>query len=240
MRLIAACLLGLALFSVCSAQRVEILKEEGIVSDYADVIDNYSKERVKRLADELKRITSVQYRVVVLHSLEMMQVVDAQAYGQQLFDRWDIGQAKEGLEHGVLLLISIVDRQVKIILGRQVEKILPQEEKEKMEWAIMAELSRGNFSGGIEIGSGLIVQHILVHWPTMGPWRIGLNWEKASLPFFILTIVSIALTLVTGGNFIMGFSMLVGGVFGYIFMGVPGLMLVASLAFFINYGRSKS
>ncbi|MFA4844814.1 MAG: TPM domain-containing protein [Candidatus Margulisiibacteriota bacterium] len=237
MRLFLAGLTCLLLLSISSAQKVELIKEQGVVSDYAEVVDAYTRDKVEKLAGELKRITSVKYRVVVIRSVEMMEVIDAQAYGQQLYDRWDVGQAKDGLEHGVLLLVSIVDRQVKIILGRQVDKLFTQEEKEQMEWSVMAELAEGKFSQGVEVGSGLIIQQILAHWPTKGAWFGGLNWEKASFPLFLLVLVAIALTLVTGGGFLMGFSIAVGGLFGYMFLGVPGMALAAALGFFLNFSK---
>ena len=233
---------GLACLLLCSsvfAEKLELIKEQGVVSDYADAVDAYTKGKVEKLAAELHRITAVKYRVVLVQSLEKMEGFDARSYGQQLYDRWDVGQAKDGLEHGVLLMISIVDRQVKIIMGRQVDKLFTQEEKEQLEWSVMAELAQGRFSQGVEVGSGLIVQQILVHWPTQRG-MFNLNWEKASFPLFLLVLIAIALTLVTGSDFMMGFSIAVGGLFGYLFLGALGMSLAAALAFFLNYRKRTS
>ena len=218
------------------AQKVELVQPYDVVSDYTEEISTVTKEKVKRLAEELHFITSVNMKVVVIRQLQSM--VDAATYARQLYDRADIGQEKEGLAHGVLLLISLLDRQVKIVVGKEVEKVLPFEMRDKFEWNVIASLSKGQFSEAVEVGAGLISYQILRYWPREGP-GLQVDWQKASLPLFLLFIIAVALTLVVGGGFIMAFSILVGGLFGYIFLDTLGMVFGGALGFFINYGRNE-
>lgn len=237
MRSAAAAIILLSLFcGVLLAQNVELLEPQDTVSDYADIIDNKTEEKIKQTADELRRITSVNLKVLVLRTIEL---VDTETYAKQLYDRWDIGRAKEGLEHGVLLLVSILDSKVKIVVGREVEKVLPAETRDKIEWMVLASLSRGKFSEGVEIGAMAISQVIIATWPRTGPQGLKINWQEASLPLFFLFILAVAMTLVTGGGFLMAFSAIVGGLFGYAFLGNPGMVMGGALGFFLHYGRNE-
>jgi uncharacterized protein len=236
MRFAAAAILLLSLFcGVLLAQKVELFEPQDTISDYADIVDKSTEDKIKSTADELRRITSVNLKVLVLRTIEL---VDTETYAKQLYDRWDIGQAKEGLEHGVLLLVSILDRKVKIVVGREVEKVLPAETRDKIEWMVLASLSRGRFSEGVELGAMAISQVIIATWPKTGPPGLKINWQEASLPLFCLFILSVAMTLVTGGGFLMAFSAIVGGLFGYVFLGNLGMVMGGALGFFLHYGRS--
>lgn len=228
-------LLSLLICGTVLAQTGPLVEPQDTVSDYADVVEPAAKDRIKQLADEVRRTASVNLKVVVLRTIEL---VDSETYGRQLYDRWDIGQAKEGLERGVLLLVSILDRKVKIVVGGEVRKVIPPAAQEKIEWGVLASLSRGRFSEGVELGVTAISQLILAEWPREGPRGLKIDWQTASLPLFFLFVVTVGLTLIVGGGFIMAFSTVVGGLFGYIFLGNLGMVLGGALGFFLNYGRA--
>ncbi len=224
------------LCGIIPAQKVELLEPRDTVSDYADIIDEKTEDKIKQTADELRRITSVNLKVLVLRTIEM---VDTETYAAQLYERWDIGRAKEGLEHGVLLLVSILDRKVKIVVGRQVEKALPAETRDKIEWSVLASLSRGKFSDGVELGAMTISQVVIATWPKTGPPGLKIDWQAASLPLFLMFILAVAMTLITGGGFMMAFGAVVGGLFGYMFLGNLGMVLGGALGFSLFYGRNE-
>ncbi|MDD4179925.1 MAG: TPM domain-containing protein, partial [Candidatus Margulisbacteria bacterium] len=98
------------LFSFSAAvwgQKIELIEPQGVLTDYSGYISPSAREKINELAERLHSITSVNLRVVVVRQLDP---IDPETYGRQLYDRWDIGQTREHLDHGVLLLISIVDR----------------------------------------------------------------------------------------------------------------------------------
>jgi uncharacterized membrane protein YgcG len=211
------------------------------VADYANVVEPQAEESVKIMADELRRVTSVNYKVLVIRQLP--PGVKVEAYGRQVYQKWDVGRSSLGLEHGALLVISIIDRQVKLITGKEVDWVIPQKSREQTEWDVLAILSRGQFSQGIEIGTIEFTNKILAGWyASHKPARFAVDWQAASLVLFTLFAVSLVTTLATGSDFMMGFSIFVGGFYGFMFLNIVGMILFGLLGFLLTYkaGQGKN
>jgi uncharacterized membrane protein YgcG len=220
------------------AQKYELVEPKDTLTDYAEVVEPAAAEKVKTLSNDLRRSTSVNFKILVIRQLEAG--IDAATYAGQIYRLWDVGRSEGGLEHGVLLFVSILDRQVKIVVGRQVLYVLPAEAREQIEWNVLAELSRGKFSEGIEIGSRAIVNLVLAGWDAeRRPAGGQLDWATVSIPIFILFLISVILSVIFGGSFIMGFSIFVGGLFGLIFLDYIGMVLAAAFGFFLNWRQGK-
>ena len=219
------------------AQRLDDLAElKGTVTDQAEAIEPAIINKINLLAERLHKITAVNLRVLITRTLE---TPDINTYSQQLYDRWDIGEKAKGLDRGVLLLVSLLDRRVKIVAGKQVDQALTAKNREDIEWIIMVQLSKGMFTEGVEIGATAITQTVINNWPKEEPAGLRINWQKASLPLFLLFVFGVAITLVVGGGFLMAFGTIIGGLFGYIFLGIFGLIMGALLGFFLFYGRNE-
>jgi len=233
--LLVSLLVGL-LVGGAAAQKFELVEPKDALSDYANVVTPAAAEKVKTLSDDLRRITSVNFKVLVIRQLE--GGIEAKTYAEQIYKRWDVGRSEGGLEHGVLLFISVLDRRVKLVVGRQVLYVLPAKAQEEIEWSVLAELSRGRFSQGVEIGSAAVADTVLAGWETYRrPGRGRLDWQKISVPVFSLFLVSALLPIVFGGSFIMGFSIFIGGLFGLVLLDYIGMVLAAAFGFFLNWRR---
>lgn len=236
MRRLLALILLLGCACPLAAQKLEQLPEsQGVVSDYAEIIEPAASAKIVEIAGQLRKVTSVNLQVLVVRTLE---TPDIEGYSQQLYDRWDVGRRSAGLDHGVLLLVSLLDRRVKIVVGKEVGRVLTPKLREDIEWSVLAQLSRGMFSEGVDMGVIAISQTILTNWPKDEKPGLKVNWQKASMPLFLLLVVAAALTLVVGGGFLMAFGTTVGGLFGYIFLGMFGLIMGGMLGFFLFYGRN--
>jgi uncharacterized membrane protein YgcG len=206
----------------------------GAVSDYANVVEPQARESVQAMADELRRVTSVNFKALVIRQLP--PGVKIEDYGWQVYKQWDVGRSDLGLEHGVLLLISLLDRRVKLIAGKEVEWVISRRSQEQTEWDVLAVLSRGRFSKGVEIGAMEITNKILAGWyASHKPPRFAIDWHGASLVLFALFGVSVVTTLVTGSDMMMGVSIFIGGLYGFIFLNLTGLILFALFGFLLTY-----
>jgi uncharacterized membrane protein YgcG len=233
--LVLLCLLCCAL--PLQAQKLDDLAElKGTVTDQAEIISPAVNDKIELLAERLHKVTAVNFRVLVVRTLE---TPDINTYSQQLYNRWDVGGRTKGLDNGVLLLVSLLDRQVKIVAGKQVDQALNAKNREDIEWSVLAQLSKGMFAEGVELGATAISGAIIANWPKTEPAGLRINWQKASLPLFLLFVFGVAITLVVGGGFLMAFGTIVGGLFGYIFLGMFGLIMGALLGFFLFYGRNE-
>jgi len=229
-------LLGCFICAAVFAEGLELPARQNTVSDYAEVVDAAAKEKVRAFADQLRRNTTVNLKVAVIRSLGP---VDVKTFGEQLYQKWDVGQAGRGLDRGVLLLISIIDRQIKIIAGREVAGILIPEIRERIEFTVLASLAEGKFSEAAVVGAVAISQLLQTEWPKRAQKGAGFSWAKASMPLFLLLIVSFLLTFILGGTFITTYGTIIGGLFGYLFFGNVGLVLGAALGFLLNFGGGK-
>ena len=116
--LIILCLLLLA--APVYALKFVFPQPQGYVSDYADCLDANARLRLENLARELERRTGVELAVVIVKTT---LPYDHLEYATRLFAHWHIG--KEGQDNGVLLLLSMKERKVRIETGYGIEEIIP-------------------------------------------------------------------------------------------------------------------
>ncbi|MCS6953695.1 MAG: TPM domain-containing protein [Bryobacterales bacterium] len=96
------------------------LKPEGYVSDFARVLDPATRAQLERYAKGLEDRAGVQMALVTLPTLGGEPVEDV---ANLLFRKWGIGR-KETNE-GLLLLLVIQDRRMRLEVGYGLEPIIP-------------------------------------------------------------------------------------------------------------------
>lgn len=206
----------------------------GTVTDYANVVGPQAAAKVSEMNEELRRVTSVNFAVLVVRQLP--PGIKIETYGAAVYRKWDVGRETQGLQHGALLVISILDREVKLTTGKEVDWVVPRRSREQTEWDVMAILSRGWFPQAVEIGAMEITNKILAGWyATHQPIRFAVDLGAASLMMFVLFFAAVVVTLVAGGDFMMGFNIFIGGLFGFTYFNLAGLILFAALGFVFTY-----
>lgn len=117
------CVCG-ALLVVCAAPRNALAKEfpdpVGHVNDFAGVLTDDAKAQVTALLEELEQKTTAEVAVVTVRTTAPYDYTE---YANRLFRQWGIG--KRGKDNGVLLLLAIEDRKLRIEVGYGLEGIIP-------------------------------------------------------------------------------------------------------------------
>ncbi len=98
----------------------ELPAHVGKVNDFADVLDAGQRAVLETQLAELERATSAEVAVVTMRTLGDRTVED---YATDLFNTWGIG--KKGRDNGVLILVVVQDRYMRIEVGYGLEGILP-------------------------------------------------------------------------------------------------------------------
>ncbi|MBI5199653.1 MAG: TPM domain-containing protein [Nitrospirae bacterium] len=93
----------------------------GYVNDFAKVIDTEWKGKIDSLIKELEAKTTAEIAVVTIDNLSPYSTIEE--YAEALFSEWKIGKAKE--DNGVLILVSIKERKIRIETGYGIEPIIP-------------------------------------------------------------------------------------------------------------------
>lgn len=121
------------------------LRPSGHVNDFAGVMNAPDRSATESLLTELEQKTGAQIAVVSLKSLDGGQIDD---FATRLFERWGIGQ--KGKDNGILLLVSIGDRKVRIETGYGLEGALPDAAAGRIIREVIAPAFRqGDYSGGL-------------------------------------------------------------------------------------------
>lgn len=234
MRFFFLILLISSLIMPAISQELYFPEKQGVVTDEFEVIDSNVRARIEALADELRRITTIDLAVAIVRTTRPL---DAESYGRQLYDKWAVGQYERGLDHGVLLLIDVLDRETRLIPGQGVEFLFPPLVKEKMEVDLYPLLGEGKIKEAALFGAASISDYILREWPKYHQPGHRLDFNTMSRIAFLLAVVSVLLAILFGGNPMMAVATFIGGLFGYVMLGIPGLLIGAAIGFLTNLAK---
>jgi uncharacterized protein len=121
----------------------------GFVSDFAGIVDAASADSITALATELRQKAGSELAVVTLADLGG-ETIDPLATA--LFAQWGIGQ--KGKDDGVLILLALAERKVKIEPGYGVEGPLPDGRCGAIIRQVMGpDLSAGRYGPGLLAGA---------------------------------------------------------------------------------------
>jgi len=156
MRIFVATMIIGSVFFAPLASAALPLQPQGYVNDYADLIKPADEERITRMARELEQKTSAQLAVVTLESTQP-QTIEMAAVS--LFEKWGIGQ--KGKDNGVLLMVALKDRKVRIENGYGLEGVLTDVLSQQIvNRMIVPDFKAGRFSQGITNGAVTIISLI--------------------------------------------------------------------------------
>jgi uncharacterized protein len=152
---LAAALWALAVLALpACAGEPPIPRPEGFVTDLAGVIEPAMRERITRLAEELRDKTGVEIAVV---TVETTAPLDDFTYAMRLADVWKPGRKRD--DTGILFLVAVRDRKLRVLVGYGLEGILPDglvgeiEDREVVPAFRAGRLSEGIWRGVAEIAN---------------------------------------------------------------------------------------
>ncbi|MCX8481407.1 MAG: TPM domain-containing protein, partial [Sediminibacterium sp.] len=119
-----------------------------LLNDFAQVLTIEQQKTIEQNLDEFSINTSNQIAVVILQSLNDYPIED---YATKMLREWGIGQTKKN--NGVLLLISIQEKKLKIETGYGLEGALPDITcKQIIDNYIKPSFKQGDYYAGITQG----------------------------------------------------------------------------------------
>jgi uncharacterized protein len=151
--LIAGCLF---LNSVGSAVAHKLPKPTSFVTDQADILSTEEEQALEsQLSAAASATNGAEVAVVILPSID--DTIENEA--QHIFDDWKIGKAE--LDNGVLFLVAIQQRQVRIHTGYGAETVLTDATAGRiLRTYVVPEFKSGNYAAGITAGVNQILAHL--------------------------------------------------------------------------------
>ncbi|MFH1868085.1 MAG: TPM domain-containing protein [Candidatus Omnitrophota bacterium] len=138
------------------AQDADIPAYRGYVNDYANVIDPGAELSITSMARQLEDKTTAQIAVVTLTTTSPSDIAQ---YTTELFEKWGIGQRDK--DNGVLILMSVNDRKVRIETGYGLEGALPDAIcKQIIEQLMIPEFKKGGLGKGLLVGVIAVAEFI--------------------------------------------------------------------------------
>lgn len=144
----------LSLFSPSFGQKIP--QPVGYVSDFAGVVGGDYTSRIEYLSKQLKEKTGAEIAVVTVESLGEL---GPEKFANELFQKWGIGQ--KGKDNGVLILLAIANKKVRIEPGYGLEGPLPDGFCGGIIREVMLPHFRvGDYGKGLYLGIAALAQRI--------------------------------------------------------------------------------
>ena len=159
------------------------------VHDLADVLSATMESRLENILAAERDSTSNQISVLIINSLEGGSLEE---YSLRVAEKWQPGQRDK--DNGVLLLISIDDRQVRIETGYGLEGSLTDAISSRIiRNEIAPRFRNGDYDGGVEAAVMAIISAIAGEYVNDEPVSQKRNAKGSPLTTIIIIIIIIIL-----------------------------------------------
>jgi len=139
-----ALMLALLCASAALAEKIEQLKPQGYVNDFAGVLSEGAREQITAVCREVDQKAHAQMAVVTLRSLDDVPVED---FANKLYERWGVGY--KGENRGVLILLAVNDRKYRVEVGYGLEPVLPDGKVGGFGREMLPSLRRGDYGAAL-------------------------------------------------------------------------------------------
>ncbi|MDO8728966.1 MAG: TPM domain-containing protein [bacterium] len=193
-------------------------KPGGFVNDFASILRPETVSSLNQKLEQFSKETGNEISVVTISKLEDETI---ETYAETLFQEWGIGKEKE--DNGLLLLISLVDREMRIEVGYGLEPLVTDIDSGRIIREILTPAFQ---SGDYDLGISKAVDTIigLIGGEEMAPNRDSgsiNNWSRL-LPYIIFAFIYLVSILGRSKSWWAGG--VIGGVLGIIFF--SGILFV--------------
>lgn len=206
--------LAVLLLGINTAFAVDFPQATGFVNDFENLLTQEQKTQLEGTLKTFKDQTSNEIAVVTVPSF---QGLDSFTYAQQLATKWGIGSADRN--NGILFLISVGEKQMRIHVGKGLEGALPDSLSGSiMDAEVVPSFKKSEYAKGIIAGVNAIIQATKGEY-TAKPSETSSNLDISSL--WVLFCIGFFLINYIGSFLARSKSWWLGGVLG----GAGGLIV---------------
>ncbi len=145
------CLLTFAL-----AAAIDVPPLRGRVNDYAGVM---SQDQVRSLESRLAQFEQGTGHQVAVLTIPTLDGEDIEGFGIRVAENWKLG--KKGFDNGVILVVAIKDRRIRLEVGYGLEGVLPDAiAKQITSEYIVPRFRSQDYGGGIVAGIDAVLKVI--------------------------------------------------------------------------------
>ncbi|VDA99242.1 Beta-propeller domains of methanol dehydrogenase type [Olavius algarvensis spirochete endosymbiont] len=131
-----------------SVSALEIAPLRGRINDNAGLLSQASKNELEAYLAELERASGIQVALLTIPSLSGENI---ESYSFRVAEEWGLGDKED--DNGVLLLVALDERKIRIEVGYGLESVLTDAKSGFIiRNVIVPEFKKGNYSEGIVEG----------------------------------------------------------------------------------------
>jgi len=124
----------------------------GYVNDYANILSIETKAKLMALSTEIENKTTSQLAVLTIDTTSPLGI---ETYAVKIFEKWGIGQKQRN--NGVLILVAVKDRAVRIEVGYGLEGAIPDAlAKNIIEKSMVPFFKNGDYNAGVLHGAAVV------------------------------------------------------------------------------------
>lgn len=218
-------------------------KPTGFVNDFVGVFSTEEKAELEQTLSNFEKSSSNEISVVTIETLADETI---ETYAVKLFEEWGIGKANN--DNGVLLLIALEEREMRIEVGYGLEGALTDALSSNIIRTVLTPaFQEGKFYAGVSEALLAIIS------ATKGeyvPEATPRDYESIPWEFFGFLIFVVPMWMASilgrskswwGGGVLGGVGGIVlGSIFGFLYAGVIAIPLLIFLGLIFDYIVSKS
>ncbi len=141
---------------ITNSGEVSFPNYNGFVNDYTNTLGKDWENKIERLVSNVEKETGSEIAVAVIEDLQGLTIEE---YAVKLFNKWGIG--KENQDNGILLLVAMNERKLRIEVGYGLEGVITDlEAKEIIDNVIVPRFKENNYKSGIYNGVVAIANKI--------------------------------------------------------------------------------
>lgn len=185
----------LALILICSSSyALEVPRLTSPVIDQAGLLSPKAKEALINSLQGVKATSGSEIAVLTVKSLEGESI---EGYSIRVVDEWKLGSKEK--DNGVLFLISLDDRLMRIEVGQGHEGDLPDATAGRIISGVKTYFKRGDYQSGIIVGVDLIAKSIGVDLQNL-PKISHKRSRKGNSGFFLMIFIFTMFIFGRGGR----------------------------------------
>ncbi|UCB46959.1 MAG: TPM domain-containing protein [Spirochaetota bacterium] len=202
MKKIVTVLVLLLIFIAVPIFAQKLPKPVGYINDFAGVIDASYKTQMERIIQAVQEKTGAEIAVVTVQSIEPYGSIEE--YSIDLATEWGIG--KKGEDTGVLLVLAMKERRLRLEVGYGLEGAIPDGlAGEIMDKSIIPSFQAGDYGGGflkgVQAVSGIIAKEYDVDLSSYD-LQESRKYTRTGIPGLGYLIFIIIALLFGGGRFL--------------------------------------
>lgn len=144
------------------------------VNDFAEVIDDANYDHIWEMLDKLEVQTGIEVVVVTIDAVADYNTSDnsIEEFATGLFNDWGVGHKKEN--NGILILLSVQDRECRIELGGGYKSHYDKVMKRIIDQTMVPKFKTGDYSLGLKTGAEEVIKSVTkeVSWFEFYKWHL--------------------------------------------------------------------